>query len=267
MTHWQSLYLWSEQTEIIVEAIQQYLDIQSYTPYNPFGRFPGMAYPITLKTFVSPVQNTCIRILFEGDEREVLAAHLSQQADCLAIALDKGRASLQFFRSGEWIDLATGLTDYIQANLGNQLETVLNAESYDLPTLKQGKIGDVPLDALPEDIQKMAKQVNRKQAHNLFQKISKKFGKTFSQYDARALMQNQSDWDSQAGQTIRAVMNCLITPDNWREPDFATLRSAFAVQSRQTYNSNTALFPGDEQILITVPNALDYSPVYGGKRD
>ena len=152
MTHWQSLYLWSEQAQLIVEAIQHYLNEQAYTHYNPFGCFPGMAYPITLKTFVSPVQNACIRVLFEGNELDALATHLSQVADCLAIALDGRIAVLHFFRSGKLIDLTTGLLDYTKPAVTSQLEVVLKAESYDLPTLNQGKIGDVPLEALPEQI-------------------------------------------------------------------------------------------------------------------
>lgn len=267
MTHWQSLYLWSEQSQRIVESIQHYLDTQAYIPYNPFGRFPGMAYPITLKTFVSPVQNSCIRVLFEGNELDALAAHLSQITDCFAIALDGRMAFLHFFRAGELIDLETGLLDYTKPNIGSHLETVLKAEEHNLPILQQGKIGDVPIDALPDDMQEMAKQLDMKQANKLFQKISKKFIKAVGQYDARTLMQTQSDWDSQGGQTIRAIMACLNIPENWREPDFTTLRTAYALQSRQQYDSNMPLLSGDESILIAVPNALDYHPVYGGKHE
>lgn len=267
MTHWQNLYLWSEQPQLTIEAIQHYLNEQSYTLYNPFGRFPGMAYPVTLKTFVSPAQSSCIRILFEGNELDTLAAHLSQIADCLAIALDGRMAFLHFFRAGELIDLMTGLPDYTKPNASNYLEAVLKADSHNLPTLHQGKIGDVPLDALPDDVQQMAKQLNAKQVNKLFQKISKKLMKSVGQHDPRTLMQTQSDWDSQGGQYIRALMACLSIPDNWREPDFATLRTVYALQSRQQYDSSTPLFPGDEAALIAVPNALDYVPIYGGKHE
>jgi hypothetical protein len=266
MTHWQSLFLWSEQPQPIIEAVQQYLEAQVYLLYKPFARLPGMAYPITLKMFVSPIQNDCVRVLIEGDELDDLAAYLSQKNDCLAVSLDGRMAFLHFFRNGELCDLARGLADYAKADSHSLLAAVLQAEGHNLPAINQGKIGDVPLDMLPDDLQAMAKQVNAKQANQLFQKIAQKFIAAVGQYDAQTLLQNQADWDSPGGQYIRAVMACLQIPENWREPDFATLRTAYAVQSRQQYDSHMPLLPGDEQSLQAVPNALDYVPVYGGKK-
>lgn len=264
MTHWHSLYLWSEQTHKLVEAIQNYLEAHSYTSYNPFGLYPGMAYPVTVKTFIAPAQNGCIRVLFEGHEIDSLAAHLSHTADCLAIALDGTMPFVHFYRAGELIEL-TELKDYCRPNAESQLNAILSAETHDLTPINQEQIGDVPLDALPEDIQQMAKQVNAKQANKLFEKLKKQFIKAVGQYDAKVLLQSESDWNSQGGQYIRALMNCLRVPDRWREPDFSTLRHSFALQSRQQHDANTPLFPGDEDAIANIPNALDYVPVYGGK--
>lgn len=267
MTHWHSLFLWSEQQASIVEAIRQYLEAEDYTLYNPFGRFPGMAYPLTIKCFVASAENSCSRILFAGEESDDLAQYLSQCGDCLNISLESRMAILHFYRANTLIELKTGLLAHCKSSHRKELEIVLTAESYNLANLNQGELGDIPLNALPEDLQEMAKQLDIKQADKLFQKLKNQLVKSVAHYDAAVLLQSDSDWNSQGGQYIRAMMACLQVPEDWREPDFSTLRQAYALQKRREYDVNTTVFPGDEEALAAVPNALEYIPVYGGKRD
>jgi hypothetical protein len=59
-------------------------------------------------------------------------------------------------------------------------------------------------------------------------------------------------------------MDCLRIPD-WRDPDFVTLRDAYALHKRRERSPNATLYPGDAEALAAVPDALTYTPVYAGK--
>ncbi|MGB1286519.1 MAG: hypothetical protein ACPG7F_08305, partial [Aggregatilineales bacterium] len=73
------------------------------------------------------------------------------------------------------------------------------------------------------------------------------------------------DWNSQGGQYIRALMACLTLPENWRTPDFTSLRIAYSLYKRRARRPNGMQLPGDVDAMAAVPDALDYVPVYGGK--
>ena len=267
MTGWHSLYLSSEQSQTITGAIHRFFDTHHYTVYNPFGALPGMSYPLTIKTFLAPARGGWSRLVVDGDAdvRQLvsLAEHLSRIADCLSLRLEGNISLIHSYREGKLMDLA----DWTKPHLINpdcDVSAILNAETFDLPAISEGQIGDIPLEALPEDIQQMARQVNVKEANKLFEKLSNRLLKAVGRHQARSLINTDNQWDSQGGQAIRAVMRCLSIPDNWRTPDFPTLRTAYAVKSRQA-NGRATLFPGDEEALKAVPDALDYLPLYGGK--
>jgi hypothetical protein len=73
------------------------------------------------------------------------------------------------------------------------------------------------------------------------------------------------DWNSAGGARIRALADCLNIP-NWQAPDFVTLRDAYALHERRRRSPNATPYPGDAEALAAVPDALDYTPVYYGKR-
>lgn len=267
MTTWHSLYLSSEQPQTISRTIRKYFELQNYTIYNPFGALPGMSYPRTIKTFLAPSQANWSRLLIDADSdaREIdsLAQYLSKTVDCLSLRLEGNVSLIHAFRKGELIDLVDWAKPHL-IDINSDISKILNAEFFDLPPISEGQIGDIPIEALPQDIQEMAHQVNAKQANKLFEKLSKRLLKAVGRNQARSLIGRATQWDSQGGQTIRSVMNFLTIPENWRRPDFPTLRTAYAVASRQIAGMST-LFPGDEEALTTVPDALAYHPIYGGK--
>ena len=55
-------------------------------------------------------------------------------------------------------------------------------------------------------------------------------------------------------------------PSDWHAPDFTTLRDAYQVAERRQRRPNAGLYPGDAEALAAVPDALAYTPVYGGSR-
>ena len=59
-------------------------------------------------------------------------------------------------------------------------------------------------------------------------------------------------------------MDCLRIP-NWRDPDFVTLRDAYALHERRRRSPKATLYPGDAETLAAVPDALAYTPIYAGK--
>ncbi len=110
----------------------------------------------------------------------------------------------------------------------------------------------------------MAAQVDLKQAGRLFERMSATLARKTSADPAAGDLLKQPDWSSAGGQRIRALMDCLNVP-NWQAPDFVTLRDAYALHERRQRSPKARLYPGDAEALAAVPDALAYTPVYGGK--
>jgi hypothetical protein len=124
---------------------------------------------------------------------------------------------------------------------------------------------------LPDNVKAMADNVNTGQAQEMFARLSgdlmKKVSKDSGQADAaHALISGGEvpDWNSNGGTRIRAVMSCLTLPENWREPVFDSLRDAYQLHERRRRNPNARMYPGDEDLMAKVQDALTYTPVYGG---
>jgi hypothetical protein len=117
----------------------------------------------------------------------------------------------------------------------------------------------------------LAGQVNPAQAQKLFSRLTgqvmKKAGGGEEADAARALVAGSGDinWNSAAGRRIQALMACLTVPDNWREPDFISLRDAYQLHERRRRAPNARLYPGEAETMARVPDALNYTPVYGGR--
>lgn len=266
MTRWHSLYLSSNDTAAIINHIEAHLGEQGYTLYSPFGRFPGMSYPNTTKTFVAPVQHSWVRVLLDCSEADAdkLAQALSCDYLCISASLDGRMGRLHVYQNGVLVNDASFALQALASDDCN-LHVILNASTYELPDIDSVQVGDVTLTDLPPDLQHLAGDVTGKRADTLFKQLSKRFLKTVGIFNASTLLDHQADWNSQGGQLLRAVMACLIPDGSWRTPNFATLRSAYSLQTRRQHDPNTALLPGDEEALVAIPNALDYTPVYGGK--
>ncbi len=264
---WNSLYCPSEAAETIIAALRDALTADGYTLYNPFSAFPGKAYADTVRLFVAPPADGWTRVIGAADEAQISA--LSRTATCLALALDENGATIAVYVDGMAADTLAALTAYLQAGkTADDLRAALEAAAQPAIEIQQQSSG-LPFDALPDDVRALAGGVDKGAADKMFARISgqlmRKVGGQAD--DARTLMQGETplNWDAPGGQRIQAVMNCLTVPGNWREPDFAALSDAYPLHERRRRNPNARAYPGDDVLMAKVPDALNYTPVYGGR--
>lgn len=259
---WGSLYSRCVEQERVAATLRDSLTALGYQLYDPFGLIPGKAYPQTIRLFVAPPHNGWTHIIGVPD-RAMLPA-VSQIGLCLSAVLNDDSAALDTYQNGEQIALADALTPF----------------SADAEKLGRALRGDVPhieaasasvFDALAGDagMQALAAKVDPKQAEKMFERISGGLMNRAGS-DANATQQAQNlvnaaepDWNSAGGRQIRAVLASLNLP--WREPTFTALRDAYQLHNRRKRNPNARLYPGDEDAMQRVPDALNYVPVYGGR--
>lgn len=264
---WNFLYSRSEDAEAVSQLLQRSLTDLGYTLYNPFGLIPGKAYTRSVRLFVAPSGNGWVKIIGEPDER--LLANLSQNSLVLYTALDKAQADIRAYLNGNPADLVSALTPFLRPNLTpDDLRRALETTSNVIQDDPQSS--GLPFDALPDNIKGMAGNVNSGQAQKMFNRLSgdlmKKVAGTGQADAARALVSggDSPDWNSSGGAQIKALMSCLTLLDNWREPDFDTLRDAYQLHERRRRNPNARAYPGDDKIMAKVPDALIFTPIYGG---
>jgi hypothetical protein len=75
----------------------------------------------------------------------------------------------------------------------------------------------------------------------------------------------QPDWNTPAGQRLRAMASSLTLPASWRDPDFEAVREAYQAARMLLKNPRAQLMPGERDALKRVSNAGDYLAVYAGK--
>jgi hypothetical protein len=265
-TAWYSLYLSCANSDTgMVErtaaALRDSLSTLGYELYDPFALLPGKAYPQTVRLFVAPVVTGWLRVIGAPDARQLPA--LSRLGLCLSVALDGTQAQIDVYQDAAHTEAVAALRPYLRA--GRSAADLQHIFTTSTDAGKTSVASDaLPLALLPEDVQSMAGQVNMRQAQKMFNRLSGNFLKRDQSTAARELVSGGPDWNSTGGQRIRALMHCLTVPDNWREPDFVTLRDAYQLYARQRRNPNARLYPGDAETMTKVPDALDYVPVYGG---
>jgi hypothetical protein len=263
---WNSLFCRCDDQPAVADHLRAALTALGYTLYNPFGALPGAAYPVAARLFVAPAAGW-VRILGEPDE--AVFAPLSRLGLCLFAALhDDGRANVRVYEDGAEADL-TALAPLLPPGFTvDDLRRALAGGS--AAAAPPAPAGDsLPLDALPDDIRRLAGGVNPNQAQNLFNRISGQLMRKVGgeRREAAALVRGQPapDWNSPGGQAVTTLAAGLALPENWRVPDFATLRDAYALHERRRRRPDAPLYPGDEAVMAQVPDALAYIPVYGGK--
>ena len=249
---WQSLYLWCDDRPRIQTTLETTLQSAGYTLYNPFGLIPGDAYQQTVKLFIAPTQQGCTRLI--GQNISQIPSTLSQIGVCLSVILSESSGEMIAYVDGEQRDLTATLTPLVDDPA--KLQAALSGQQGGATTRDA-----VPLDVLPEDVQEMAQNLNIRQINKMFNKLMKRVNKQVSgdADAAQALLHSAPDWQSATGQRIQALLNCLNL--NY-EPDFSTLRDAYQLHIRQ----HRKLYPGEAEMMAAVPDALDYIPVYGGKK-
>ena len=258
MSAWQSLYVFTSSS--LENILSDWLKNQGYIRYDPFNTLGGAAYPNTMRLFLAPSAGETVRILVECNNAaqvRALAVHLSSSAPCLSLRLDGTEAHIVLYHEGkeaqDWMSIARrGVTTL-------QLE---EARQVGAPTAQSTLI---PVEDMPSSLRAMAQTVSQHQVGRLFQKMAYQMMSRSQQTAAEKFLQGLPRWDSAGGHMLMTCMSLLRVPRTWREPDFATLRTAYWLHLRRRTQPNAPLLPGDDNALRRVPDALTYTPLYGGK--
>ena len=263
---WDSLYLPSADQQGVAATLRQSMENLGYTLYDAFGPLPGKSYARTVRLFVGPPTEGWIRVIGTPDPR--LLMPLASRAPCLYLGLDGEVGVIDLYAPGGRTQPEVVLLPYLRDGCtADDLRQVLYGEY----TGTGDQAGAESFAHLPDDVQAMTGKVNARHAQKMFQRLSgnllKKTGADAQTAEAaRALLQTP-DWTTPGAQRLLALVDCLALPDNWREPDFVALRDAYQLYARRQRKPDARLYPGDEDIMARVPDALDYIPVYGGRDD
>lgn len=269
MTQWNSLFcLLDNPTHDLQETLTQL----EYELYDAFDLMPGKSYPDTFKTFIAPVSGQWTHILIDDetdiDDLEWLAESLSNHGLTLLAQLTTDEETLTLFNRGDEADfdlLANYLLDGKSADdLARALDGKLPLPVMAQPDDEQSQI--LAIDDLPDDMRQLAQSIQPSGAQNMFQKFTRNLmGGADAEQAHELLNADKLDWNSAGGMIIRGVLSCLIQGDSWLSPDFVAVRDAYQRHVRKQRRPNARLYPGDQQMMDAVSNALDYTPVYGGQ--
>jgi len=271
MIPWHSLFLLSDDQETVHSQLKATLQDAGFRLYNPFGLMPGIAYPRTVRTFIAPPVGRWTRILIESTEPNDLdhiVYSLSQQTICLYVSLQGSQGIVEVYEAGA---AAAQPFDLLAAHLraGISADEWGRAWQGDmvLPQIGNpaGDVGAIPFDQLPPDVQMMASGLRTNNIQQMFGKLTDQLMGVQNRQAASDMMKDAPDWNSPDGQRVRGILSCLVPADSWREPDFPTLRTAYPLYVRLERSPEAPRYPGDDEAMQMVPDALDYVPVYGGQ--
>lgn len=272
--HWFNLYLTSAESppssSEVAALLRAALEASGYTTYDPFGGVLGRAYPQTVRLFVAPVRANWVRVLANDPIPNGILQTVSRRSVCLWLYTNGDALQTDVYTNGQRADdPAFALAPFLrEGKLPTDLRSALNQPDI---TIIDADPPDtyLPTDALPEDMQRMAQDIDPKAMNRMFDRIAGNiFGRTSGDRDAASDMLNSArpfNWNSPAGWKVRAMMDMLTVPDTWREPDFVTLRDAYSLHARRQRKPDARLYPGDQRTLDAVPDALKYTPIYAGK--
>lgn len=267
MAFWCSLFLPCDDANAVANIVQESLRVLGYTAFNPFGLMPGISYPQAVRLFVAPAQGGWVRVIGEPDMAQLPL--ISNTMPCLLVALDGTQAHIEAYVAGKQEALETALRPYLKseasaANLDNALQA-----SQSPSTTETAEGFELVHDALPAEVKAM--RVDMSQAQKMFDRLSagltQRSGNTGNEAAVRNLLQgNQPQWESAGGIQIRQLLASLTIPPGWHTPDFVTLRDAYQLHERRRRKPDAPLYPGDEEGMAAVANALDYVVVYAGRK-
>jgi len=267
---WHSLYLRAADTSAVAAALADTLQQRGYQRYDPFaggsGTPPGLK--VFIKHFVAPAVDGWVRVL--GDPDPAAFSDLSSHGTLLHGWLSDADSGIEVYINGTAVP--DGLSAYLRP--GKTADDLKRALQGAVPTAV-----DRPTSILPDDVQQLAqnRNVNPQQANRmidrltgqLFGKLDRQSGGEASamQSQARALAMggNRPDWNSPAGQRLKALASVLTLPGNWREPDFIAVRDAYQAARMVRRNPNARLMPDELAALRALPDAIAYEAVYMGK--
>jgi hypothetical protein len=277
---WHSLYLHCNHAdngvlERVADSLRQSLTTLGYEEYDPFGPIPGRAYPHTVRLFVAPPLDGWLRVVTADglslEAERTLVAVLSTFGAGLSLRLKGGDCHLLAAHHGAEADPVVVWSPHLRAGkTADDLRRVFNGEALPSSTAASSApaAGEVPAEALPEDVRQMADKLKPGQINRLFNQLLGTLGAELDdagKQDALALLAGP-DWGSVGGRQIHALAECLGLPDPyWHAPDFVRLRDAYQLHNRRRHRPDARLYPGDAEALAAIPDALEYRPVYGGK--
>lgn len=277
MSAWHSLFISTDEAVPVVSALLEALALYSYAPYDPFpgGNGTPPAYKRFIRQFVSPARSGWVRILGIPDLDSIRS--ISAKWPILYGLLDGDAGEWRVIRNGESSTDAAAFVPYLKPNVTPDAFT----------RVASGQIGLVPDNsesrsvselALPPDVQQLARErgVNPRQADRLVERMT---GQVFGRLNrgtggeagalrdqAQALIRGSGpDWESKAGQRLRAIAALLTLPSDWRTPTWEDVRDAYPTARRLARNPKASLLPGEREALNALPDAVQYAPVYVGK--
>jgi hypothetical protein len=268
-TTWHSLYLQNDDLPAVAAALVESLQSLGYQRYDPFPG--GMGTPPGLKNFakyfVAPAQDGWVRVL--GQPEPDLLPNLSRKFSLLYIWLTDAASGVEAYIDGERHD--DRLREFLRP--GASLPDATN--TYHDDTSTENNAAGL---TLPDDVQQLAQDhnVNPDQANKLVSRLtSQLFGKldrtsggeaSAMQDQARALVSGGAvNWNSAPARRLKAIMDALTVPANWRDPDFDRLRDAYQVARRLRRTPSAQLMPDEQASIKAIPNAIEYEAVYMGK--
>jgi hypothetical protein len=275
-TRWHSLY-WTLNLlprDTLIARLTDALDAAGYTRYNPFGLIPSASYTDTVRLFVAPsdANATWGRVLSAQPLPDALIAAAFTDAVTVSADVTDTDATLAVYAEDGQPSRTpvTALAKYagkvtLKAVFGGGTPLPLREVKADAPQV-------VPLDALPEDVQALAGDVDAGALKGMFDRVAggmfKRTGGDSERDQARELLEQASrtpDWNTPAAVQVRQLLTLLWGDDGWMTPDFKTLRDAYALHARLQRNPQARQYPGDAESMAAVPNALDYHPLYAGR--
>ncbi|MDX2076937.1 MAG: hypothetical protein SFZ02_10930 [bacterium] len=262
---WDSLHFYTSLSQdIVARKLIGYLDDMGYTHYDPFNALTGKVYSEGIKTFLSSPRMGWIRLI--GSFPLDLSARLSADGLVLHIHITDENADAHVF-----VDQKPKPFSALQPHLreGYTITDLHNAILRGEGATDKPVSDSIPMNVLPDDVQKMAKGVNPNQIERMMNKMIGQVSKVMGDKSASAkalLAPTQPDWSRGIASNIRVFMDCLKMSGNWNTPDFITLRDAYMAHHRYQRNPTAPRLPSDIEAMNSVPDALlAYLPIYGGK--
>lgn len=265
---WESLYVRTDNTTAVAEALIAALTSAGYQRFDPFpgGAGTPMGITETIRLFAAPSVDGIVRVIGALPENVTLLLKYLR----LWIVDDECGATA--YRDG--IADAAAVAEYLKA--GKTLDDLAKAEQR--PVL--GVVNKASSSNLAPELAQFAESrgVNPQQADKLINRLTGQlFGKMDRQSSgeagalkdqAKALLSQapaEVDWNSPQARKLSAMIEVLALPSNWRDPDFNSLREAYQVARRLVRNPKAMLLPDEKQALNKVAGAIEYQAIYMGK--
>jgi hypothetical protein len=276
--NWYRLFVLSNDAAHVATALRTPLEARDYVPFDPFpggtGTPPGLTE--TVRLFVAPPQRDWVNVLGEYPVDLLPDFNREIGAPVVYVWLTEDDGGLTLYQDGARRDDPTAFAPYLRPGQPPDVLPRAFAGEIKVAVLEsdQPPVAVLGADALPPELQQLAQDqgADPVKASKMFQKVSnkllKRMGSGEEQEQARAMFMGggQDIWNSLNGQRIRAILSLLTLPDNWRVPSLQTMRDAYQVHRLRQRAPRLMLMPGDKETLETVPDALDYTPVYLGRK-